>query len=74
MCRIIVENNKDTEFILYNIVFGNINNITVDNIVIKLKDNDIDIDKSIVKRVLDKWTRKGLLFNNHSNYIRCPNT
>lgn len=73
MCRMIVKDIelvKDIEFIIYNIVFDTtLRSITIDEIINKLKNNNINIDKNVVKAVLDKWTRKGLLSNNYSNYI-----
>jgi hypothetical protein len=77
MCKVIIEDNekmelnKDIEFIIYNIVFDDANNITVttDEVMNKLQSNGINIDKKVVKKVLDKWTNKGLLFNNYSNYL-----
>lgn len=77
MCRMIVKDNekieldnKDIEFIIYNIAFDTVtHNITTDEIMNKLQSNNINIDKKVVKKVLDKWASKGLLFNNYSNYL-----
>jgi Fe2+ or Zn2+ uptake regulation protein len=67
-----IELVKDIEFIIYNIVFDTTTrSITTDDVINKLQHNDISIDKKVVKKVLDKWTSKGLLFNNYFNYILC---
>lgn len=70
MYKVMVKDNSDIEFIVYNIVFDDTARyITTDDIVNKLQHIGINIDKNVIEKILTKWTTKGLLFNNYSNYI-----
>lgn len=74
MCNMLVsktnENNKEFEFIVYNVVFSETSGIfTTDYVYEQLKNHEIHANKEKLNELFGRWADNGLIFENANEYV-----
>lgn len=71
MCNMLIsKNNKELEFIVYNVVFSEKGGkFTTDFVCQQLGLHKIKADKDSLKALFEKWADNGLIFENANEYV-----